>query len=213
MIYCFSQIEQFKEEDFKKGYSLLPYFRKKKIDRYKRAIDKKLSILAYFLLEYGLKKENYFYKMPEFKYGKYGKPYLKNYPNIFLNISHCMHGVACGISKYDIGIDIEAIDKNNLSCVDLVMSNKEIELISKSRFPEKTFTRFWVLKESYLKNKGTGIGDYLHKLDFSKKLDNEFEYKNRLFQVFEYPNSFISICSLEKLKFNVVDIDSLIKSI
>eukprot|EP00828_Plagiopyla_frontata_P045666 TRINITY_DN7884_c0_g1_i1.p1 TRINITY_DN7884_c0_g1~~TRINITY_DN7884_c0_g1_i1.p1 ORF type:complete len:286 (-),score=28.24 TRINITY_DN7884_c0_g1_i1:439-1296(-) len=209
MIYYFSKLEVLKLEDLKKAYLLLPDFRKKKVDKYKRDIDKKLSMIAYLLLIYGLKKEKYFDEIPEFDYGKYGKPYIKGDSNIFFNISHCKHGVVCGISKYEIGVDIEAIDKNNISCVDLVMSKKEKQLISKSKFQEKTFTRFWVLKESYVKNSGIGIGDYLHKLDFSKELDDVFQYKSKLMQVFEYPKSFISICSSEQLRFNIVDMQNL----
>ena len=50
-------------------------------------------------------------KMPEIYTTSNGKPYFKD-SNIFFNYSHSKNYVACVISTYEVGIDIEEINRN-----------------------------------------------------------------------------------------------------
>ena len=41
--------------------------------------------------------------------GQHGKPYLRDYPGIHFNISHCEGLVACAFSDTETGVDVERI--------------------------------------------------------------------------------------------------------
>ena len=43
-----------------------------------------------------------------------GKPFLKDYPHIHFNISHCSGMVACGFSSGPLGLDLEKVKILNL---------------------------------------------------------------------------------------------------
>ena len=103
----------------------------------------------------------------------YGKPYLKDYPHIHFNISHCDGLVACAIADTPIGIDIEKIHPFRDSILRKVLTPSEQEFLN--TFRENTdayneiFYRFWTLKESRIKESGMGLSMPL--TDFSFELD------------------------------------------
>ena len=48
-------------------------------------------------------------------YGIHGKPYLKEYQDVYFNFSHCSQGVwSVLFSINDIGVDIETIDEKRM---------------------------------------------------------------------------------------------------
>ena len=84
--------------------------------------------------------------------GEHGKPFFLRHPEVHFNISHSGDLVACAVSDFEIGeqLNIELIAKK-------IMSHDEYEkfLVSTSR--KEFFFRTWVKKESYVKWTGDGI--------------------------------------------------------
>ena len=80
------------------------------------------------LLAYGLQEE---YRISRedilLEKGEYGKPYLKKYPEIFFNITHCKEMAACAIATKEIGIDIEGVRKFSPAILKGVLTLKEKE--------------------------------------------------------------------------------------
>ena len=97
-----------------------------------------------------------------FGYNEYGKPFFKDYPAYFFNLSHSNELFALVLTNNDeIGIDIEFI-QNDMDFLDVgntVFSTTE--LLELSRQPEEQIARkfyeFWTRKESLIKAFGYGF--------------------------------------------------------
>lgn len=114
-------------------------------------------LTKYMLLKY--------FKIPFSKqyisYGRYGKPYLRDYPNAYFNISHSGQFVACAVSDCPIGVDIQEIVPYRRDIAKRVFNSDELLQIESSPDPSAEFTRLWTQKEAYLKMLGTGISNSL----------------------------------------------------
>lgn len=110
------------------------------------------SLLVEMLRSNGLLKE-----LPSIEYAEGGKPYIKNYPELHFNLSHCRRYVAVAIHNSPVGVDIECRRKVSQSLIKKVCSEDEQHLIAASQEPDMEFLRLWTRKESYLKYTGTGI--------------------------------------------------------
>lgn len=129
--------------------------------------------MAYQLLEYGLKNVYGELKDTSFVYEKnqYGKPYLKGFPKIEFNISHCKNMVACVISQNGaVGIDVEKKRDYHENITKRVFTEEEAkwfqekEIIDKDK--KEAFFQIWTLKESYIKAKGKGLAMPLTQVSF-----------------------------------------------
>ncbi|NSB12311.1 4'-phosphopantetheinyl transferase family protein [Clostridium beijerinckii] len=211
MIYYYDNIEDFSDIDLMNSYYLLDYNRIEKIKKYHFIIDKKLSAISYLLLRYALKFEYGIEETFNFRYGKYGKPYLEKYPCIKFNLTHCKQGVACIISRNEVGIDAELISSNNIICSNTILTQKEMCLLENSKDPEIIFTRLWTIKESYLKNIGTGLNGNINKLDFSQYNENMFIYDEKTFCCRKLRNVFLTTCANEVMDFKILKKKELFK--
>lgn len=110
------------------------------------------SLLVEMLRSNGLLKE-----LPSIEYAEGGKPYIKNYPELHFNLSHCRRYVAVAIHSSPVGVDIECRRKVSQSLIKKVCSEDEQQTIAASQEPDMEFLRLWTRKESYLKYTGTGI--------------------------------------------------------
>ena len=182
--------------DLVKGYELVTDSRKEKIDSFRFDKDKKLScgvelLLVRLLADIGIND-------PVFSIDEYGKPYLSNYADVHFNMSHSGNHIACGISDYKIGLDIEYNDPEiDLDIAKHYFFKSEYVSIIHARKPSDEFFSYWVLKESYMKY--TGLGMNL-KLDaFEIVIDNEIRLKedneNLKFNLFEIDDYKIGIAS------------------
>ena len=118
----------------------------------KKETDKARNILKKMLKSFDL-------EMPDIYISENGKPYFKN-TNIYFNYSHCQNYIACTISNYEVGIDIEEVSRKISDEVAHKYLEDEKENIKRL---EK-----WVRKEAYSKLKGLGL-----KIDFkSLNLDS-----------------------------------------
>lgn len=135
---------------------LLPQWRLQKVLSYRQNIDKFLCAKSFVMLEDVLNKSFGLVKCPEFSYESHGKPYFRDYPEIFFNISHCHKGIACAVMDKPVGIDIEEIQfDENLAKV--IFSPAELEAIRSAEDQAVKFTELWTRKESFLKLTGEGL--------------------------------------------------------
>lgn len=108
---------------------------------------------------------------------KNGKPYLKDYPEIFFNISHCPGLVVCAFHSRPIGADCELPDRFAPILLEKILSSSEQELFHMYRIDprqeEEYFFRFWTLKEAYVKYSGIGVDTDLTAFSFFFHHTNE----------------------------------------
>lgn len=104
-------------------------------------------------------------ELPQIRRTPQGKPYFSD-SDLHFSISHTREHVFCCLSRKNVGIDAEEADR----CIDLHLAEKILSAPEKERYaaspdPRQTLLRFWVLKESYAKLLGKGLGDYLWHTD------------------------------------------------
>ena len=99
-----------------------------------------------------------------FSYNNFGKPAIKNHgqENLNFNLSHTHSMIACAVGyQYDLGIDIESnVTLNDLEdmCHLVLCDNERGNVLSAPPSQqEKTFYRYWTLKEAYVKALGKGL--------------------------------------------------------
>lgn len=163
-LYAFFDVEQLDKETLEKCMQHLPEERKAKVLRYRREIDRKLSVASYLLLIYALYKEFKLFS-PTIAYTDKGKPYLPDHPDIHFNISHCPRGCVCAVSDKPVGVDIQDIRPFSQDIANRCCSAEELLLLKQSADPAVYFTRMWAMKESYLKMTGEGIAQSLSTID------------------------------------------------
>lgn len=101
---------------------------------------------AYFVLE---KMLGYFgIQMPHIFISKNGKPYFED-SNIYFNYSHSKNYIACAISFYELGIDIEECSRTISDSVAKRYLNGEKNMNKR--------IELWVKKEAYSKLRGFGL--------------------------------------------------------
>lgn len=124
----------------------------------------------------------------EFVYGLWGKPSLLRQHNfVYFNASHSGDYVLYAITRnFEIGIDLEYIDKNfdMESLASYFLSPKELEYWRELRGDEQTnyFFSYWAKKEAVLKSSGKGwlkdeikqIPDF-HAINQCKKISNKMK--------------------------------------
>lgn len=175
MTYYFEEPNKLTLRDIERLRRMMPSERQERIDRLRFDKDKRLSAAAYALLLYALRERGCEVREPlRFDYNKYGKSYLRDFPELHFNLSHCDRAVACTLSDYEVGVDIQDITPPDSGVVRMTMSDGECGLIAGSAAPERMFTRLWTVKESYLKFLGSGLDGSLRKLDFANCVSDCF---------------------------------------
>lgn len=119
------------------------------------------SAYAFLLLRYALKKDLDISDIPEFIYNEYGKPFLKEYPGIYFNMSHAKQLAACAISDSPVGVDIQDVRRLNFDIAHKFLTERELESISSFKDDDLNdeLCRLWCIKESIGKCKGKGFGE------------------------------------------------------
>lgn len=129
-------------------------------------------ILGRTLLNMGLRREYaLFLSQLTVKTGRYGKPYLEGRPEIQLNTSHCDGLAACALHNRTVGLDVEVIRPFSERLVKKVLTEEELASLGGREITPELFFRYWTLKESYLKARGTGLTASMREISFSWKAD------------------------------------------
>lgn len=131
---------------------LLSAERKNKIERLARPEDRRLSLGAGLLLQQVLKK--YGIENQSISYGENGKPQMED---VYFNLSHSHHMVACAISDKPVGCDIEKVRDIKENVATRFFSEQEITYIEEAEDEKDMFFRLWTIKESYMKMTGDGL--------------------------------------------------------
>ncbi len=171
MIYYSIIPESLTTADFENIYSdiapLLPDFRRKKAEGIIPARERAVSAISFVLLCHALLKEysgcfssREVYEIGHcirFSYGRNGKPYLDApFEHIFFNISHCKTAIACAVTPFEVGLDVQDIRKPSPAVL--------------KRMPyamdEYAFSSFWSRYEAYTKLTGDGIIKSLSDCDY-----------------------------------------------
>lgn len=134
-------------------------------------------------------------KNEPFSYTQTGKPYWK-FTSACFSLSHCQKGAACSLSDQtegETGIDIQEPRPVSPAVLRRVCSQKEQAEIALSSNPQAAFTRFWTLKESYVKQTGKGISGDLSQLDFSESGHLFHRYEKDFYQM-SHPDFSLALC-------------------
>lgn len=115
------------------------------------------SYIAKYLLTKMLKQFNI--ELPNIKISPNGKPFFEK-SNIFFNYSHTQKYIACVISNYEIGIDIEETNR--------IISDNISKKYLNGTIDNKKRIEQWVRKEAYSKMKGLGLLIDFKKIDINK---------------------------------------------
>jgi len=104
--------------------------------------------------------------LPKICYTDRGKPFFPE-KDLHFSISHTKNHAFCAVSHQNIGIDAEETDRKvRLHLADRYLSPAEKARFDAAENKAAALLRLWVLKESYAKLTGRGLGDYLKNTDF-----------------------------------------------
>lgn len=157
MIYLFTDHTQISDDLLKTLSLKMPESRRNRFMHYKKAAAKQACVLGYMVFLYGFRHLYNQPGFPDFDISESGKPYLKAYPHIHFNISHCNGGACCFFASAPVGIDIQEKRKFPKSILKKVCNEDELDAIAKADDSFLEFCRIWSQKESISKISGDGI--------------------------------------------------------
>ena len=120
------------------------------------------SAYAFLLLRYALKKEFGITEMPSFTYNEHGKPFFRDHPDIYFNMSHSGTRAVCAVSRSPVGVDIQEIRKINFRAASKFLTTQELEAVTSLPDDEaetEELSRLWCIKESIGKCTGKGFAE------------------------------------------------------
>ena len=153
MLYIFDEVDKLEDLPMDR----LSDERRDKALRYRFSLSRKLSVGVYLLLCLALKEEFGIEEAVVFGYNENGKPFLKDYPHIHFNLSHCKKAVACAVSDSEVGVDIQDIRPVSDKVAKRVLTEVEHKRFKQAQVPDEYFCEIWTVKESFLKRTGQGI--------------------------------------------------------
>lgn len=199
---------------------LLPQERRERIAGYRNQADKDRGIGAGLLLEYGLRRRGYtlLSDVPDktsvhMVYGKYGKPYLREKPDLQFNLSHAGKYVAAVFSETAVGIDIEYMRTAKLAVAKRFFTADEYAYLQSvlaehgdGEWLNREFAWLWTRKESYIKAVGDGM--HLPLADFEVLADTVHGNVAYFLKSMEMPENYmLSICAKTPIEAEAVSID------
>ena len=139
------------------NFHRLPVFRQEACRRYKQVAGKRACLISWLLLSEGLREQYGIADPGGWVCNEHGKPYLKDCPHIFFNISHCKNAVVCALADFEIGADVQDIRPYNAALAKRVCSPAELRSLSAAADPARLFSKMWAKKESYAKARGISV--------------------------------------------------------
>lgn len=102
---------------------------------------------------------------------KWGKPYIKELPEVHFSISHSGTWWSCAFAPQEVGLDLQLVQERNLEkLAKRFFHPRELEWLRGKEAPQ--FYRLWTYKESYVKYTGKGL---LNGLDYFSAVQNQKE--------------------------------------
>ncbi|QUG94795.1 MULTISPECIES: 4'-phosphopantetheinyl transferase family protein [Bacillus cereus group] len=168
-IYSVYLDKDIKDCQFDNLLALLSLEKQDKIKQYAFRMDALRSLVADLLSRYligiALQIKN---EQIQFEVNKYGKPFVKEAPELHFNVSHSGNWVVCAIDTQPIGIDVEQMNYIDVEIAEHFFSKKEQQDLKKVSHQEQQsyFFDLWCLKESYIKMVGKGLSIPLDSFTF-----------------------------------------------
>ena len=159
----FDDMAVISEEEVKALLPLVSEERREEALRYKYLFGQFACLKSYVMLRELLEQRGLSHPFL-FGHNEHGKPFLKDYPDVYFNLSHCKNGIAVVVSDQPVGVDIESYRQASDSLLRYTMNEEEQRIIQESDDPIRTFTEYWTKKEAVFKLRGTGITHDLHSL-------------------------------------------------
>ncbi len=151
------------EELFEKMIVCVPGERQERIARYRSPGDKRRSLAAGLLLEYGLRQQGMSLlsdvqgcRKLELCRAAHGKPYLKGQGAPCLSLTHAGDYAAAVFDTAEVGIDLEGARQVRPALLRRCFSEEEQRYLSVQE-DAAAFARLWTRKESYSKATGEGM--------------------------------------------------------
>ncbi|MBQ7834545.1 MAG: 4'-phosphopantetheinyl transferase superfamily protein [Ruminiclostridium sp.] len=182
--------------------ALLPFMSEQRLEKINGIKAEKVraeKICSYALLRYALFMEYGVTEPPVFSYGDREKPYLKNYPEIFFNLSHADGWSACAVSDEEIGIDLQDYRPMKYDISEKICTKKEIYEVygGDNPTPSETACRLWCMKESYGKLTGKGFAEGFDTIETSELLEKGVLKEKNL--KLENKDFFLSVCGYKPI--------------
>ncbi len=120
-----------------------------------------------------------------------GKPYLKDYPTLFFNISHTDGLILLGFANSPIGVDVEKIERNadKEAIIKHFFSEKEQQSFfsQPDNLRHLAFVKGWTRKEAILKATGEGLSSMKgYEVSFEPDTDMPLIVKNTKFKIKDF---------------------------
>jgi 4'-phosphopantetheinyl transferase len=167
--------------------------RKKEIQKSKNTTSVMESVAATILMDQLLVDSGYL--SDDLIKDKNGAPRFLKQKDLYCSISHSNEYVACAISDYPIGIDIQKMKE-----VNQVLLSKRF--FSEQEKLSENFYQIWTSKESYLKMIGIGLKKELNSFYTDLKKNQMFDLNGNIIgNLFykEYEQYVFCICMQEKI--------------
>ena len=114
--------------------------------------------------------------LPEIAVSDRGKPYFVG-SDWHFSISHTKRRVFCALSRENIGIDAEELDRDiKLSLAEKILPPSEKAQFDAAEDKRTALLKFWVLKEAAAKLSGEGLRGYPNHTNFSLEDPRVFEH-------------------------------------
>lgn len=103
----------------------------------------------------------------------YGKPFIKELPNVFFSISYTANIIAIAIGNTPVGIDIECKKTVKVQIAQRFFTQKECDFLAEKKTNiNEWLLIIWTQKEAYAKYRGTGLTPPLKNLNV---IDNDVQ--------------------------------------
>ena len=131
------------------------------------------------------------YNNASFLINKNGKPYLKGNPCYF-NYAHSGNYVIAAISDHPIGVDVEIMEKKDITdnLANHVFTQDELLIYKKKKDKLPFFYKTWVKKESYVKYTSEGLAKAFPTINF-----NDNTISSLFFKTFCRSQHYFAICA------------------
>lgn len=107
-------------------------------------------------------------RLPSVIYSPLGKPSLSDWPDIAFNISHSGEWVTVVLASCEVGIDVEKQDPRFSKLEECILSPSERREYRTIQDHEAFLCERWVMKESFSKLIGVGLGYPFTEASFEK---------------------------------------------
>lgn len=140
--------------------SYLPTSRREELQKIKSEKNRALSAYA-TLLAIAVISKNSGIDTADIQFDKleYGKPVVKNYPEIHFNLSHTDGMIVCAYASSPVGVDVEHQRFISKQATERILTYDEFDLLEDSPETEmnSVILDIWTKKEAFTKCEGAGL--------------------------------------------------------